>query len=136
MECYAVVKVCNNYDEVDNVECVKVFPIEQEANDFIQESREKAKESYLERYRYIENFVENLNPPEMDYFEWVQYLEKYLNKNCRYVQPTEFKQVLKRHLHSGYFTPEGFDPPKNYTMDNLFVVKIEHEPFITLKESQ
>jgi hypothetical protein len=127
MKCFAVIRVDQDYDYVEGAECIAAFPTEQEANDLVQKMKDERDASWKQKMEYVEEFVDNINPPETDYQGWVEYLKQY-PFGGRYVMPQNFKNHLKGYLRTHHYLVEldGYDPPSIILeWNNLFVVEIK-----------
>lgn len=123
---FAVVRVDQYYDYVEGVECIDVFQTEQEANNLIQEMKDKRDTSWKDYDKYIETFVDNIDPPKTDYQGWEEYIKQFFGNDCRYVLPKDFKKELKRYLRDYSPKLEGYNPPSIILgWTNLFVVEIK-----------
>ena len=109
---FVVVRVNSHYDCIEGVDFVKEFDSEQAAQAYIDELTQKEKTAFLARKNYIDNWVDSLEVPELNYPEWCQYLKKYFS--FRYVTPPSFKEELKHSLYKNNenIELENFNPPE------------------------
>lgn len=109
---FVVVRVDSCYDCIEGVDFVKEFDSEQAAQAYIEDLKQKESTALLARRNYIDNWVDSLEVPELNYTEWRQYLKKYFSG--RYVVPDSFKQELKYSLYENKesIELENFNPPE------------------------
>jgi hypothetical protein len=109
----------------DGAFCIAVFPEEQAAYDLIAKMQKEQSDSYRQRNRYIEGFVDGIEVPKTDYNGWIEFLKKY-EWHGRYTTPQNFKKEMKYHLGQHMVKIEGYNPPAVINgRDNLFVVKVD-----------
>ncbi len=123
---FTVVKIIQYYEDIDSVECVGVCQTENEANLLAVKLKDDINEAWAKRYKYIENYVNNIQVPELDYKSWQKYVETWPGMPCS-VRPNEFKQTLISSLSKGYTLDcKDFDPPKATSgYASFYVVKIK-----------
>lgn len=97
MSQYAVVKIIQFDDYVENLECDKIFNSYEDAKNYIINIEKEYSKTYLEKENYIDNWLKNLKVPT-SYEEVKNFQEKYnFPENLNYINLNEelFKNNFK-----------------------------------------
>lgn len=125
---YAVIRIVQWYEDIHSVECINSFPTSQEAEDFVQKTKNELNALWKNRIEYIEKYVDDIVIPATDGQGWKEYLKKFHPFGELYVVPSNFKKELKSYLiryHNAVL--ENYDPPKALVnMDQLYIVEIKN----------
>jgi hypothetical protein len=125
---FAVVKIMQEYEYVEDVKCIFSSLSQQECIDYINKLREERLFAVKDRQDYCSKFVDDLEVPELDSNAWIEYLKTFFgdSKYLCYISRQDFKSKLKGILFTTTKKIKDFNPPPKPSdiSFNLFVVEI------------
>lgn len=127
MTMFAAIHVHQDYDNIEGIECLKVFSVETECNNFIQKMKLIEKNEILSIQKYIEEFVDKIVLPTENN-EWEKTVEKYYGKHAFYTHNNKlnFKKRLIESINLGYISKlDNYNPPKKTVNNSNNIFKLE-----------
>ena len=97
---FSVLRVECWCDGPEDVECIKSFSTEDEANGYRRAIEDRRDSDWRTRCEYIDQWVEAMELPKTDYNGWLEYLKQYHPFGASYVFPKDFKLALKNYLRN------------------------------------
>jgi hypothetical protein len=113
---FIIVKVDQNYDDVEGVELITQFATEKEASDYMEYRKKEYIESANAHVKYIDDFVAKF--PEPKTHQEREKFTPYMTHN------PNFRQALRYNLISKNFKPDNFNPPVIIDSYNLFILEV------------
>ena len=129
---YAVIRVNQNYDYVESVECLITFPEKESAYKYVQDLQKEIRDFWDRHSKYVKDFVHGLEIP-INYPDWRSFMEQLIPKpNISFNTFIHFPDVFRRDLCHYFITYKptfgGFNPPSSkfdgWLPSELFVVKL------------
>lgn len=131
MSCFAVIQVNQDQGDgyINGMTCVKTFPTESEAEDYIQSEQRIEVRAWLIREEYIEDWVDKIDIPGTDYQAWKELLGDNMPAVALLWAPESFKKNMTSYLVGNpHIKFERYNPPKAiHGSENLHVVEIKNE---------
>ena len=131
MNKFIVVEVILDCDHVEGLELKASFKSKEEAENYIQQEKDKNQASWEVRKKYVSDYVDNITYPEDNTVAF--YLKNKYNYNhysCSCSQ-SELLEGFKNQLLAYSYTlrrPKDFNPPPVYFFaNNLFVLEVKDE---------
>lgn len=127
---FAVIEIRQYYEEINYVKSIGAFAEEQKAYDFIKEVLDKRSLLMQARMKYVDNFVEGIELPNLlegkGYVEWCEFLKQFHPLALGYIHPKDFKKELKFYLIRGSdLKLEGYNPPEaDFSYKTWHVVEV------------